>query len=149
MKRKLTLLAAVVCICGGGGDKAQAQLIIDVYPSQDNPTNQTLWIFSGTSSHSTQTGPMVYPNLRIHLPSSRHLAVHLQQQQPLRRQQSQQPDALPFFLVCQLQYRRQKLGVVQNSRRRQNQHHLCRQRHQHPHYHHRQRQPNHRQLLDE
>ena len=31
--------------------------MINVYPSQDNPTTQTLWIFSGTSSHSTQTGP--------------------------------------------------------------------------------------------
>ena len=28
---------------------AQAQLIIDIYPSQDNP-NQTLWIFSGSST---------------------------------------------------------------------------------------------------
>ena len=35
---------------GGGGDNAQAQLILDVYPSQDNPTNQTLWIFSGSST---------------------------------------------------------------------------------------------------
>ena len=33
----------------GGGYNAQAQLILDVYPSQDNPTNQTLWIFSGSS----------------------------------------------------------------------------------------------------
>ena len=32
-----------------GGYEAQAQLIIDVYPSQDTPTN-TIWIFSGTSS---------------------------------------------------------------------------------------------------
>ncbi len=35
---------------GGGGYNAQAQLIIDVYPSQDNPTNQTIWIFSGSST---------------------------------------------------------------------------------------------------
>ncbi len=34
---------------GGGGDNAQAQLIIDVYPSQDTPTN-SIWIFSGSSS---------------------------------------------------------------------------------------------------
>ncbi len=34
---------------GGGGDNAQAQLILDVYPSQDS-TNHTLWIFSGSSS---------------------------------------------------------------------------------------------------
>ena len=33
----------------GGGYSAQAQLIVDVYPSQDTPTN-TLWIFSGSSS---------------------------------------------------------------------------------------------------
>ena len=52
MKRKLSLLAAVACICGGGGDNAQAQLIIDVYPSQDTPTN-TIWIFSGSSSVAT------------------------------------------------------------------------------------------------
>ncbi len=37
---------------GGGGSEAQAQLILDVYPSQDNPTNQTLWIFSGSSTTS-------------------------------------------------------------------------------------------------
>ena len=49
MKRKLTLLAAVVCICAGGGGVANAQLYIDVYRSQDH-TNQTLWIFSGSSS---------------------------------------------------------------------------------------------------
>ncbi len=30
-------------------EQSQAQLIIDVYPSQDTPTN-TLWIFSGSSS---------------------------------------------------------------------------------------------------
>ena len=51
MKRKLSLLAAVACICGGG-DKAQAQLIIDIYPSKDTPTN-TIWIFSGSSSVAT------------------------------------------------------------------------------------------------
>ena len=33
----------------GGGYEAQAQLLINVYPSQDH-TNQTLWIFSGTST---------------------------------------------------------------------------------------------------
>ena len=33
----------------GGGYNAQAQLIIDVYPSQDTPTN-SIWIFSGSSS---------------------------------------------------------------------------------------------------
>ena len=31
-------------------EQSQAQLIINVYPSQDNPTNQTLWIFSGSST---------------------------------------------------------------------------------------------------
>ena len=31
-------------------EQAQAQLLINVYPSQDNPTTQTLWIFSGSSS---------------------------------------------------------------------------------------------------
>ena len=49
MKRKLSLLVAVVCLCGGRYN-AQAQLILDVYPSQDNPTSETLWIFSGSSS---------------------------------------------------------------------------------------------------
>ena len=54
MNRKLFFLVAVVYLCGGGGGgvqsyKAQAQLIIDVYPSQDSSTN-TLWIFSGSSS---------------------------------------------------------------------------------------------------
>ena len=49
MKHKLSLLAVVVCLCGGGYN-AQAQVILDVYPSQDNPTSQTLWIFSGSST---------------------------------------------------------------------------------------------------
>ena len=49
MKQKLSLLAAFVCICGGY--KAQAQLVINVYPSQDH-TNQTLWIFSGSGTTS-------------------------------------------------------------------------------------------------
>ena len=31
-------------------EQSQAQLYVNVYPSQDNPTNQTLWIFSGSSS---------------------------------------------------------------------------------------------------
>ena len=51
-KQSFTLLAAIVCLCGGGGYQAQAQLIVDVYPSQDTPTN-TIWIFSGTSSVAT------------------------------------------------------------------------------------------------
>ena len=33
-------------------EQSQAQLFIHVYPSQDNPTSQTLWIFSGTSTAS-------------------------------------------------------------------------------------------------
>ncbi len=37
---------------GGGGYDAQAQLILDVYPSQDTPTN-SIWIFSGSSSVAT------------------------------------------------------------------------------------------------
>ena len=37
---------------GGGGYNTQAQLIIDVYPSQDTPTN-SIWIFSGSSSVQT------------------------------------------------------------------------------------------------
>ena len=31
-------------------EQSQAQLFINVYPSQDNPTTQTLWIFSGSST---------------------------------------------------------------------------------------------------
>ena len=30
--------------------EAQAQLYLDIFPSQDNPTTQTLWIFSGSST---------------------------------------------------------------------------------------------------
>ena len=60
MNRKFFFLVAVACLCGGGGYKAQAQMIINVYPSQDS-TNQTLWIFSGSSSAtgstSIRTGP--------------------------------------------------------------------------------------------
>ncbi len=37
---------------GGGGYEVQAQLVINVYPSQDSPTNQTIWIFSGSSTTS-------------------------------------------------------------------------------------------------
>ena len=36
----------------GGGDEAQALLLINVYPSQDNTNSQTLWIFSGSSTAS-------------------------------------------------------------------------------------------------
>ena len=50
MNRKFFFLVAIVCICGGGGGGGNAQLYIDIYPSQDSPTNQTLWIFSGSSS---------------------------------------------------------------------------------------------------
>ncbi len=54
MKRKLTLLAAIACLCGrGGGGVANAQLFIHIYPSQDNPTTQTLWVFSGSSQTTT------------------------------------------------------------------------------------------------
>ncbi len=31
-------------------EQSQAQLFINVYPSQDSPTNQTLWVFSGSST---------------------------------------------------------------------------------------------------
>ena len=31
-------------------EQSQAQLYIHIYPSQDSPTNQTLWIFSGSST---------------------------------------------------------------------------------------------------
>ncbi len=37
---------------GGGGYSTQAQLILDVYPSQDTPTN-SIWIFSGSSTVAT------------------------------------------------------------------------------------------------
>ena len=33
-------------------DQAQAQLYIDIYPSQDNPSTHTLWVFSGSSTTS-------------------------------------------------------------------------------------------------
>ena len=50
MKRKLTLFAAIACLCGGGGGySAQAQLWLDIFPSQDD-TNATLWVFSGSSA---------------------------------------------------------------------------------------------------
>ena len=54
-KRSLSLLVAVACICGGGGYKAQAQMLIRVYPSQDH-TNQTLWIFSGSGAGALDGG---------------------------------------------------------------------------------------------
>ena len=37
-------------------EQARAQLFIDVYQSQDNPTTQTLWIFSGSSSARNSGG---------------------------------------------------------------------------------------------
>ncbi len=39
----------------GGGYSAQAQLLINVYPSQDSPTSETLWIFSGSSTASANS----------------------------------------------------------------------------------------------
>ena len=33
-------------------EQSQAQLFVNVYPSQDNPTTQTLWIFSGSSTNA-------------------------------------------------------------------------------------------------
>ena len=33
-------------------EQSQAQLFLHVYPSQDNPTTQTLWIFSGSSTNA-------------------------------------------------------------------------------------------------
>ena len=50
-KQSFSFLVAVVCLCGGGGYNAQAQMIINVYPSQDH-TNRTIWIFSGSSTAS-------------------------------------------------------------------------------------------------
>ena len=55
MNRKFFFLAAAFCLCGGGGYKAQAQMLIRVYPSQDH-TNQTLWIFSGSGAGALDGG---------------------------------------------------------------------------------------------
>ena len=49
MKRKFSLFLSGLCFFFGGGDMPQAQLAINVYPSQDN-TNKTIWIFSGSST---------------------------------------------------------------------------------------------------
>ncbi len=49
IKRSFSLLASIACLCGGGGG-ANAQLFIHIYPSQDNPTSETVWIFSGSST---------------------------------------------------------------------------------------------------
>ena len=46
-------------------EQCQAQLFIDVYPSQDNYKNQTLWVFSGDSQASlslTGLGPYIRHN---------------------------------------------------------------------------------------
>ena len=60
MKQKLSLFVAFACICGGGGGyNAQAQLYVDIFPSQDD-TNATLWVFSG-SSRSGVTIANVFP----------------------------------------------------------------------------------------
>ena len=53
-KQSFSFLVAVVCLCGGYN--AQAQMIINVYPSQDNYTSETLWIFSGSSTTSRTSG---------------------------------------------------------------------------------------------
>ena len=53
--RQYALLAAVVVSALSSFvplEQGQAQLLIHVYPSQDSPTNQTLWIFSGSSTAS-------------------------------------------------------------------------------------------------
>ena len=46
-------------------EQSQAQLYIDIYPSQDNYKNQTLWVFSGDSQASlllTGLGPYIRHN---------------------------------------------------------------------------------------
>ena len=56
LRRKRTALgwAGMALMMIWTATTAQAQhLYIDVYPSQDNPTNQTLWIFSGGTGGST------------------------------------------------------------------------------------------------
>ena len=63
IKRSFSLLAVVACLCAGGGYKAQAQLYLDIFPSQDN-NNQTLWIFSGSSS------AWAHPNAGPHIRTS-------------------------------------------------------------------------------
>ena len=45
-----------------GGYKAQAQLFIHIYPSQDNPTTQTLWVFSGSSQTTTLFSSSIRPS---------------------------------------------------------------------------------------
>ena len=59
-KRSFSLLVAVACFCGGGGE-AQAQLMLNAYPSQDN-TNQTLWIFSGSSTSRSASAQIRNPS---------------------------------------------------------------------------------------
>ena len=44
-------------------EQSQAQLFIHVYPSQDNPTKQTIWIFSVSSTAKTS------PTIRLFLNS--------------------------------------------------------------------------------
>ena len=47
----------------GGGGGAQAQLAINVYPSQDDPT-KTLWIFRGTESRAGASNPFYGSSIR-------------------------------------------------------------------------------------
>ena len=72
MKRKFSLLVALACFCGGGGGGgveggwvANAQLFIHVYPSQDNPTSETIWIFSGSSTAGGSDSIRTQPNANI------------------------------------------------------------------------------------
>ena len=45
-------------------DQSPAQLVINVYPSQGNPTSQTLWIFRGSSTPITCSN-ILFPEASI------------------------------------------------------------------------------------
>ncbi len=59
------LLLTAILLALAPIEQSQAQLYIDIYPSQDNYKNQTLWVFSGDSQASlllTGLGPYIRHN---------------------------------------------------------------------------------------
>ena len=59
------LLLTAILLSWSPIEQSQAQLFIDIYPSQDNYKNQTLWVFSGDSQASlllAGSGPYIRHN---------------------------------------------------------------------------------------
>lgn len=79
-------------------EQSQAQLFIEVYPNQDNPTSRTLWIFGSSlyiagSSDTAVRGSSIRSSQNSRIRDSWQIrqGFGLERQQPLQRQQANQP----------------------------------------------------------